>query len=180
MDNRAFRTFLVSIIIPSLLFAQSGVNDKASKTAAVSLSKAVDMGTSQYRLFADEERKIKFRLVTSWIPGEKHQGMFRYKMDAWIDIPKADEGAASQADESVEKLLNRVSHCTITLDLYDKGEFVLRRHKVPFIKGVDSEHARLNSLYANDAFQMDAQEYREFIDSGSWAILWDCGPLPND
>jgi hypothetical protein len=154
------------------------VNDKATKIGAVSLSKAVDMGTSQYRLFEDEERKIKFKLVTSWIPGEKHQGMFRYKMDAWIGIPKVDEGAAAQADESVDKLLNRVSRCTITLDLYDKGEFVLRRHRVPFIKGVDPEHARLTSLYANDAFQMDAREYREFIGSGSWTILWDCGLTP--
>jgi len=179
MDSRVFRTFLASIIVPSLLFAQSGVNDNASKTTAVSLSKAVDMGTSEYRLFEDEGRKIKFRLVTSWIPGEKHQGMFRYKLDAWIDIPKTDTGAAAyQADQAVEKLLNRVSRCTITLDLYDKGEFVLRRHRVPFIKGVDAEHARLTSLYANDAFQMDAQEYREFIGSGSWTILWDCGLTP--
>jgi hypothetical protein len=118
-------------------------------------------------MFEDDPRKIRFRLVTSWIPGEKHQGMFRYKMDAW----KADEATA----EAVEKLLQRVSRCTITLELYDKDGFVVRRHVVPFIKGVNPEQARLIGLHANDTFQMDAQEYRQFIESGSWTILWDCG-----
>jgi hypothetical protein len=158
------------------LLAQSGTNGKASLTA--SLSKAVDMGTSDQRMFEDDPRKIKFRLMTSWIPGEKHQGMFRYKMDAWVDNPKTDESATDKPDESVEKLLKRISRCTITLELHDKDEFVLRRHAVPFIRGVDPEHARLNSLYANDIFQMDLQEYRQFLDSGSWIILWDCGFAP--
>jgi hypothetical protein len=95
-----------------------------------------------------------------------------------ITTPESNKNAADEPDESVEKLLKRISRCTITLELYDKDEFVFRRHPVPFIRGVDPEHARLHSLYANDTFQMDAQEYRQFIDSGSWTVLWDCGFTP--
>jgi len=171
MYNRSLQTLFAFAIAPCLLLAQSGTNDKAPKVATPSLSKPVDMGTSELRLFEDDPREIKFRLVTSWIPGEKHQGMFRYKMDAW----KAYEAT----DEAVEKLLQRVSRCTITLELYDKDGFVLRRHVVPFHRGVN-EQARLHSLYANDAFQMDAQEYRQFVNSGAWAVSWDCGFMPAD
>ncbi len=178
MYNRALRTLLPFAVAPSLLLAQSGTNEKPPKAATTSLSKAADMGTSDQRMFEDEPQRIKFRLVTSWIPGEKHQGMIRYKMFAWVDKPKVGESAATEPDESVEKLLKRVSRCAITLELYDKDEFVLRRHVVPFIRGVDPEHARLLALHANDSFQMDAQEYRQFIDSGSWTILWDCGFAP--
>ena len=178
MQSRALLATLAFAIVPTLLFAQSGTNDKAPKAAKVSLSKAVDMGISDQRMFEDDPRLVKFRLVTSWIPGEKHQGMLRYKMDGWVDKPKTDESAVDEPDESVEKLLTRISRCTITLVLYDKDNFILRRHVVPFIRGVDPEHARLHSLYANDAFQMDAQEYRQFIDSGSWSILWSCGFAP--
>lgn len=175
MYNRPLRTLLPFAIVPCLLLTQSGTNNKAApKVARASLAKPADMGTYDVRMFEDDSRKVKFRLVTSWIPGEKHQGMFRYKMDAWMDKPKADEGAVNESDESVDKLLQRISRCTITLDLYDKDSFVLRRHLVPFIRGVDQQ-ARLRSLYANDTFQMGAQEYRQFIDSGSWAITWDCG-----
>jgi hypothetical protein len=153
-----------------LLLAQSGTNEKNSSAATASLSKAVDMGTAEYRLFEDDARKVKFKLTTSWIPGEKHQGMLRYKLFAWVDVPKPDASAASEPDESAEKLLKRVSRCTITLGLYGKDEFILRRHAVPFVRGIDAEHARLKSLFANDAFQMDSREYREFTNSGDGAL----------
>jgi hypothetical protein len=169
---------LTVITVPLFVFAQSSTNPNAPNAAVAPLSKAVDMGTAEHRLFENDSRKVKFKLTTSWIPGEKHQGMFRYKLYAWVDGPKTDESAANELDESVEKLLKRVSRCTITLELYDKDEFILRRHAVPFVQGVDAEHARLKSLYANDAFQMDAQEYRQFVNSGGWSITWDCGLSP--
>ncbi len=178
MRAGVLRTSFTFIVVPALLFAQLKTNDKARTGAPVSLAKAVDMGTAEYRMFEDDPLKVKFKLATSWISGEKRQGMFRYKMDAWIDQPKTDESAASEPGDSVEKSLKRVSRCKITLELHDRDDFVLRRHFVPFIRGVDAEHARLLSLYANDTFQMDAQEYRQFIDSGSWIILWDCGFAP--
>jgi hypothetical protein len=179
MHRRTLQTLLASVIVPSLLLAQSGMNDKAPKAAPTApLSKPMDMGTSDYRMFEDEPRKVKFRLVTSWISGEKHQGMFRYKLNAWVDKPSGDEGASNESDKSIEILLKRVSRCTITLVLYDKDEFILRKHEVPFISGVDPEHARLQTLFANDTFQMDAQEYRQFNDSGGWNIFWNCAFAP--
>lgn len=172
------------IAIPSLLAFQSGTG-KAPNAATASLSKPADMGATELRLFPDT-RKIKFKLITSWIPGEKRQGMFRYKLTALVNKPthhfdestKGDEGADEPDDsEPVAKLLERVSHCRIVLALYDKDDFILRQHVVPFIQGIDPEHARLSSLYANDAFQMESQEYRQFIASGTWSILWSDCPL---
>ncbi len=53
-----------------------------------------------------------------------------------------------------------------------------RTSPTAFVRGVDAEHARLKSLLANDAFQMDAQEYRQFTNAGGWSIAWDCGFTP--
>jgi hypothetical protein len=133
------------------------------------------MGTGEYRLFADDPQKIKFRLVASWIPGEKRQGMFRYKLNAWLDKPIAVDSESAKAAELAEKLLKRVHGCAITLELHDRDDFVLRRHPVPFITGVDPESGHMDSLTANDTFPMDAQEYKELVESGSWTILWNCG-----
>ena len=175
-------TALSLVAIPALFAFQSSTA-KAPGTATTSLSKPADMGTTEIRLFPDT-RKIRFKLTTSWIPGEKRQGMLRYKLSAWVNKPthhfdestKGDEGTDEPDDsEPVAKLLERVSHCKILLALYDKDQFILRQHVVPFIQGIDPEHARVSSLYANDAFQMESQEYRQFIVSGTWCILWsDC------
>lgn len=176
-------TALSLIAIPALFALQSGTG-KAPSAGTASLSKPVDMGTTEIRLFPDS-RKIRFKLTTSWIPGEKHQGMLRYKLLAWVNKPahhldgntKDEETDKFDLDDSepVAKLLERVSHCKIVLALYDKDQFILRQHVVPFIQGMDPEHARVSSLYANDAFQMESQEYRQFIASGTWSILWsDC------
>jgi hypothetical protein len=170
----AIRASVSFCIIPILVFAQSGPNNKVPNTATASLSKPVDMGIAEYRMFEDEPRKVKVRLVTSWIPGEKHAGMFRYRLSVWVERPIAE---LTKPDESIERLLQRTVRCSITLELYDKDEFILRRHVVPVVRGVDPEQARLNSLSANDAFQLDAEEYRQLINSGAWAISWGCPGL---
>ena|ERR1700730_1505014 len=170
------RASLALVIVSGWLFSQAQSNSKSSPPPAVSLAKALDMGSMDVRLF-ENLPKVRFMLKTSWIPGEKRQGMFRYKLSAFL--PRLVwEHAPNEPDEVAENLLKRVSSCRITLGLYDKDTFVLRQHVVPFSKGVDEEHARLQALFANDSFQLDAQEYREFTDSGSWDISWDCGFQP--
>lgn len=173
MFSKAHRILLALVLAPSLLLAQSSTKDKAPKGDTASLAKPVDMGIGDYRFFEDQTRGAKVRLVTSWIPGEKHEGMFRYKMDLWV----VDSFELLLDDESAQTLLKRISACLITLNLYDKDDFILRRHVVPLMQGVDPKHVHLTALNANDAFQMDAEEYRKFTTSGSWNIGWSCGGL---
>ncbi len=156
-------------------------NGNPSVTSTASLAKPVDWGSFTARLFHDDPQKVNFHLVTSWIPGENHKGMMRYQLTAVPASPAvpSDNGEAEPLDiESVQKLMKRVHRCGITLNLHDKGGFILRRHDVAFTLGVDDQ-VRVRSLYANDACQMDAQEYRDFVGNsagpGSWNVSWHCG-----
>jgi hypothetical protein len=123
-------------------------------------------------MFKTVEKKVKFTLQTSWIPGENRKGMFRYKMTAFPEMSELDSA------EEIETFMNRVHDYQITLHLYDVDGFLLRALSVPFLFGVD-EKARVRGLLANTASQMDANEYRHFVGngnkSGSWSITWDCG-----
>lgn len=131
-------------------------------------------------MFEDDTRQVSFYLATSWIPGEKHVGMLRYKMSAWVSKATPDEKGVFGIDDSeeAEKLMKRISMCKIALNLFDKDDFLIRKHDVPFEAGVTEKDARMQSLLANDSLQMDAEEYREFIDSGSYSVSWTCPRIP--
>jgi hypothetical protein len=126
-------------------------------------------------MFSDTGDQVVFRLSTSWIPGEDHQGRFRYKLDGTpkfaVEYPEPNQG---------EELLKRVQACTIHLLLYDRNEFELRTIQVQFIRAVNDQ-LKLSALNANQSVQMDVEEYRLFWKSdssrGSWKVAWYC---PND
>jgi len=145
-------------------------------TQTASLAKPLDWGIFAARLFSDSD-KISFRLETSWIPGENRKGMLRYKLSAFPEAAKMDMDSAEM--EVAEKLMKRASRCLITLKLYDADGFILQKMAVPFSLGLDDQ-ARVNSLSANDAAQMDGQSYRDFVGtskrSGAWNVSWDCAP----
>jgi hypothetical protein len=170
----------VILVIQSLSYSQSGRRSSAPASSTASLATPMDWGFFSPPLFHDNPHQVTFQLATSWIPGENHKGMLRYKLIASPAVPSDKNGAALDI-ESVGKLMERVHRCVITLNLYDKGGFLLRRHDVAFSFGVDDQ-VRVRSLYANDACQMDVQDYRDFVGnsagSGSWNISWDCGLNP--
>jgi len=157
-------------------------NGKISTTSTDVLARPTDWGSAAYRLFRNESRQVTFKLVTSWIPGENHKGMLRYKLTAF-PTPSTGSSAETNDDgmkaiEAVENLMNRVHDCIISLDLYDKDGFILRKHDIPFGFGKDTR-AHVVALWANDSFQMDADDYRLWISEkigGSWGMGWDCGP----
>jgi len=169
----ALRAF-ASVVIPALVLAQTGTNEKPGP-ANDSLSKAVDYGVVDFRMFEDEPQKLSFHLMTSWIPGEKRQGMLRYKMVVFVPKPVSfdplEANAPSKADTAI---LSRLARCSISLELYDKDDFVLRSHSMQFKKIMD-ENAQLDSLRANDALQITGQEYRQFLNAGRWTVSWSCG-----
>jgi len=126
-------------------------------------------------LFKDDPQKVMFHLVTSWIPGEQKQGMLRYKMVVFVPKPLSDDPLKASTTNEVDAAIpNRLALCCISLELHDKDDFVLRKHVMPFKRMVDGESAQLNSLLANDVFQINSQEYRQFLRGGSWTISWSC------
>jgi hypothetical protein len=170
----ALRASLASVVIPALVFAQTGTNKKPG-TANESLSRLADCGVEDFTLFEGNPQKVMFHLVTSWIPGEKRQGMLRYKMVVFVPKPLSDDPLKATTTNEVDvAFLRRVAQCSMSLELHDKDDFVLRSHVMPFKKMVDGESAQLTSLLANDVFQMNAQEYRQFLNGGSWTISWSC------
>lgn len=169
---------LTAAVLVLVVYASCLAQKAAQRTSAASLAKPVDWGVYSRRLFSDAG-KVKFTLVTSWIPGENHKGMMRYKMTAVPDDSDTPAADPNTEHEARQKLMTRVSACAVTLNLYDPNEFLLRNTVVPFHLGVD-EQVRVRSLNANSSLQMDAQEYREFVGTamsgGSWNVSWDCGP----
>jgi hypothetical protein len=163
----------------SLVFPQGAKKSSSQTKPTAWLSKPMEWGSFTARLFADE-KKVTFQLVTSWIPAEKHQGMMRYRMSAYPDRSEETEttdATDGKTTSNDEKLLRLVHECIITLNLYDVDGFVLRKIEVPLMQGVD-DNAKLTSLHANTAVQMDAAEYRSLLGtpkaSGSWNVSWAC------
>jgi hypothetical protein len=124
----------------------------------------------------DPGPKIYFALQTSWIPGERRIGMFRYKMGVAPLIPAVysvkDIGAYTGSALAVR--IKRISACNIYLQLDDKDDFQLRKILVTFAYGEDDQ-AQIVSLNANSAVQMNASEYQQL---SSWDIVWNCPTEP--
>jgi hypothetical protein len=184
---RDFLPVIALLAVATVWPAQNGnllqTTGKGPTLAGGSLAKPVDCGFFTARMFSDSE-KVSFALTTSWIPGEKHKGMLRYRLGVFPahPDPPTKEGGDAAIAESVEKLMNRVSRCSISANLYDADGFILRKVAVSLHLGFDDQ-ARLHSLSANDSVQMDAQEYRSFIGTsegrkGSWGVEWTCGSAP--
>lgn len=149
------------------------------------LAKPVDWSEYSAHLFKDSPVTMTFRLATSWIPGEDHKGMFRYKLNAFPKKPTTVAEAVKDTEldtpEKIESFVKRVNQCEIFLALYDSDGFLLRSVPVSFDRGVNSE-GQLQALSANRSTQMDADEYRMFVGSnstsGSWAVSWNCPESP--
>lgn len=169
LECRAMRRLLVSLVAFATLVFPQGTQHPSNPTAA--LAKRYQAGTFHARIFPDSA-KINFVLATSWIPGEKHKGMLRYQVSAYPERPSASRTVAADDYSKIENLINRVDSCAITIDLYDADNFLLRKIPVHFISGVDDE-GHILSLSANDAEQMDAQDYRAFL-AGGWNVEWAC------
>jgi hypothetical protein len=95
--------------------------------------------------------------------------MLRYRIAAIPEQTTPPDGTINLEETAI--LLRRVHSCSIFLNLFDADDFILWKIAVPLGQGVD-EQARLRTLHANEAEQMDAANYRSFIGGGSWNISW--------
>jgi len=145
------------------------------------LAKPMDWNERRVRMFEDSQVTMIFTLTTSWIPGPDHKGMFRYKMSAAPDVPTALNERAKYPElaghEGIEQFIRRVNQCVISLVLYDPDGFILRKIPIEFSFGTD-ENAHVVALAANDAAQMDIDEYEKLTwdpkGSGTYTINWAC------
>lgn len=176
------RRFLACLLLVASVPGLAQTPQHKENTAL--FARRLDWGIYSPKMFPDMDRKVIFALATSWIPGEKHEGMFRYILTASPEKLSLAQRAQASVDpdspDLVKKLITRVHDCVITLDLYDTDGFVLRKIDVPFSFGVD-DNANITSLSANDAVQMDLADYKNFAGSGgksgSWDVSWFCDPL---
>jgi hypothetical protein len=146
-----------------------------SDSQAESLAAPRNWGSITLQMFPDSDRRVIFTLVTSWIPGENHAGMFRYKVQGTpFELTLAQRAQDMNIPASTEKLMRRIHACDVELDLYDADGFILRKVPIVFDYGVYG--GQVQSLIANDSSQMDASEYRKLVgtssNSGSWNIAW--------
>jgi hypothetical protein len=170
------RHLLISVCLffaASASFAQSGPHTARSASSISALAKPRDCGTYTVRMFPDS-RRISFGLITSWIPGENHKGMLRYRLTAFPERPSpTDDPNDAALAETTENLMRQVfNSCTVIVDVNDSDDFLLRKISAPLGLGVDDQ-GHVRALNANDAVQMDAKDYRAFL-AGSWNIAWNC------
>jgi hypothetical protein len=104
-----------------------------------------------------------FKLVTSWIPGEDHKGIFRYK------FPKLHQGYRSALAE-YQIMFKRTYGCAIVVVLYDADGVPLRR-VYPVFKPPVTE--QMETMSANGNVQMDTSEYTDFIGTPGHVGYWD-------
>ncbi len=174
------RLALVALLFLSCLAnAQSFPLKKTSPASSNSLLAApMEWHYFSTRMFQDTSVNIVFNLTTSWIPGPDHKGSFRFKMMATTKKPlsteEQDQSPELYGPEATEKLLRRVHDCLIEMELYDSDGFILRDVAIPFSLGIGTS-GNLVALSANNAVQMDAEEYRKFI-GGSWIVTWTVPP----
>jgi hypothetical protein len=163
--------------------AQTQKGNPSSRSASTEtlLAKPLDWATYDAHLFRDSNLRIRFTLATSWIPGENHKGMFRYKISGTPVKPSLSQLAQDPSlysDDGIEAFVKRAHDCSMFLELHDVDGFSLRSLPIPFSFGVDSD-ARIKSLVVNSSSQMDAGEYRQLVGdsttSGSWTVSWNCG-----
>lgn len=162
---------------------QSSASSPRIAESRAQLEKPLDWGEYPVRLFTDVPTNVTFHLMTSWIPGEDHKGMFRYKINAFVKPPTPQKGeqVSPATTDAAEELLKRTRSCDVYLILQDVDGFELRQIPVPLGVGVNPE-GRVVGLWANSSSQMDADEYRAFVgkpgQSGGWAVSWNCPGEP--
>jgi hypothetical protein len=154
--------------------AQRGVASEISKQSSEKLlSEPMDWQDFSVRMLPDSQVSMSYNLVTSWIPGPDHKGMLRYKLRAAPDIymgqaePKKYPEVATPVQ--VDAFIRRIKKFQINLVFYDENGFIVRKIPIDFSFGVN-EDDNVASLVANEAVQMDMDEYKNLIAQGSWQI----------
>ena len=171
------------IIVLSLLLSNASQSQTSRRTDASNqaLASPQEWGSITLRLFKDSDKKITFSFATSWIPGDTHQGLFRYRIKGIpVELTTDQRALEMNIPEAIERLVIRAHECSFELQLYDSDGFILRKVPIPALNYISAD-GRIVALSANEAVQMDASEYHRLIgtpgSSGSWDLGWGCGEI---
>jgi hypothetical protein len=147
----------------------------AKQDSGADLAAVADWQSYTPPILPDPAPKVSFHLQTSWIPGDQHRGTFRYRLNGAIFASAMERAKSpeSYTPASIATTIKQIHACDITLVMYDRDGFVLRKIAVPFAYGVN-EQSEIISLSSNDATQMDVSEYRRF---SSWTLSWSCAGI---
>jgi hypothetical protein len=176
------RKALVLVLVLLFSSASQPQSKRTTDASNEALSIPQSWTSTTLRLFKDSDRKIVFSLATSWIPGDNHRGLFRYKIKGLpVELTPAERAFEMNIPEGNEKLIIRAHACSMELELYDSDEFILRKVPIPSFNYLSSD-GKIVGLNLNEAVQMDASEYRRLVGapshSGSWNLGWSCGEIP--
>ena len=127
------RLIVLICLVSTTIFGQTP--RVKSTTNLPSLSEGVDFGTEEIQVLEDDKRPASFSLTTSWIPGEGHKGFVRYRIRVTgVGVPLKE----------APHYIDRLHACSFTLNLYDKGNFILRRIPLTFSRGIPRVATSLN------------------------------------
>jgi len=148
------------------------------------VAKPIDWGQKSVRIFRDSNILMSFKLTTSWIPGQDHVGLFRFKLSAFPKIPPAQAQQISEKNldtpGETERIVARARTCKFSVMLNDADGFLLRSIPVSFMNVSDDGNGQIVGLMDNSSDQMDADEYLRIAGTdkakGSWQVTWssDC------
>ncbi len=151
----------------------------AWQASEAALSRPVQEGSKSFKIIPGDPRSAVFTVVTSWIPGEEKKGNFRYRISASSIAPSTNtqDTVSSSADyEANVAYLRKVAACSLSLEIYDDGGFLLRSAHVSFLQNVNGA-GQLLGLDSNNSFQLDLASYRSFLRTpieSSWEMSWNC------
>ncbi|HLY40202.1 MAG TPA: hypothetical protein VKR52_03270 [Terracidiphilus sp.] len=175
--RRALALSCLFVLFSTPTFSMAQQNSRAKQSRAEEnerLAKPVEWPALERRLFKDSHDLMVFKMATSWIPGQDHEGRFRYKLTA-TPLLKDEYSSPQKQIGIMSKRLQET--CSISIVLLDTDGFELRRVQPDLSLALNNE-TDIVGLTANDSEQMDASEYKSFVgkedQAGSWNIAWNC------
>ena len=94
-----------------------------------------------------------------------------------LTVQRQPAAGGEPTDVGTDWLLRNVDRCSLFVNLYDSGGFLVRSIPIHFDFVVDDSAPRekqlVTALNANSASQISADEYRMFIRGGSWEPAWE-------
>lgn len=134
------------------------------KPVLADYSASRERGTREFVPLLANPRKVILKLKTSWIPGDQKTGILRYVIQTDLSAPSGDAFIDSV-------FLNRISMCSLSIDLVDRQGFKLAKIPVTSVHLVD-ENQNTTALSDSDFIAMSRETYESI--GGAWSPTWDC------
>lgn len=133
------------------------------QTPEPELSASRFLGTQVIVPLPANPRKLAATLKTSWITGDQKSGIMRYTVD--ISLKQSTDAFTDSI------FLQRISACSISIDLEDKNGFKLTQFPLKIARVVDDDQ-NVTMLASNDFIPMSRETYQSV--TSTWSPTWNC------